>query len=233
MKFTCKHQEINQEVTPFRCIDCGHLGECNFFPDEFRSCLENIQKVKNLLLENSIKKEDLGPNNEELWQEFWGLKWKEYAMVIRAFRSAAPKTSPRPRKIKQELDDLIKLTGQLKTRLNDLSALWSWQASPLVNDDHAFDLYSQLIPMLDEFKTILSKAGSDIPIDRGGPSENLQIKFFVKKLARLWQEITRKKPTYTGAFLKFVQLSCDMAKIEYQSANALGQNIRRTLRNRK
>ena len=163
MKFFCNHPEIEEEVTPFRCVDCKHLKGCTFLPPENSSHIDDIQKVITLLLEKSERKKQLQSSNMELWQNYWNLKWDGYARVIKVFYGGTKAADPRLKRIKNELDDLINLADKIISCLRNISALWAWPDSPFIKDDHAFDLYCRLTPDLEEFKSILSKAVPSAP----------------------------------------------------------------------
>jgi hypothetical protein len=213
MKFYCPHPEVEEA--------------------------EAYQEIKTLLNDNSTRREGLGPGNSDLWQAYWDLKWTKYLALVKAFQTTINKQIPRAKEVKQELLGLKNAAEELEMRLDKISN----QAIAHVLFDEtneAFEIYCRLKDDLEKFSNVVSKAVQAIPKDKGGRPENFYLKEFIKRLAQLWQGVTSRKPTvpynpidecYYGPFLKFVQLSCNLAGFEYQSTNALAQTVKRTLPN--
>jgi len=251
MRFYCEHPDIQQEMESGECGICTFYCDCEYLPvssspeptkDEASPSISHeYDEVKRLLINNSRAKKNLEEtHNVKLWQDYWELEWGKYLTLVKAYQGHTDKRTPRPKEVRKELSALKDTAEKLKASLESISSYALREIiSPEKISDDAFEVYSRLEVDLARFTEMLADTIKTIPPDRGGRPEEIMLKEFIKRLARLWKNITGEKAkTYynpdsdsPNPFLDFVQLSCDLAGLSYQSKGALAQSIKRALQN--
>jgi len=162
-----------------------------------------------------IKGPDWGWIVENIPEDYLDERLEEIFEEFLVFKKKLDNPSGRPKVIKNKLKKFVKNIDLLQNTLNELGSLEStWLGkceiiedeldSPLkwlTTDDNKEELKS-LEEYLCNIKSRAERALDFLGDPKGGPPENIALKYFINQMAWLWEKKKGKKPSKTYPFDK-------------------------------
>lgn len=203
---------------------------------ELMAELKQIAKESGKILD-SVSDEYLDIRIKEIFSDFLDMhKLLDNSSTVKVLKDKLSKTRKKSEQLKQTLKQLgpaeTAWLGIIKVEDED-SDPFKW----LATDDNQKEV-TDLINYLDNIKDRVNRALDSLPDSKPGPVEDVALKFFIKQMASLWEQITGKRPRisysdYTGEyeseFLDLVYKCLKCLEHTHQSKSALGKAIQRAL----